>query len=270
MEIDELSRQMPDGFTPRTGGNQQDVSDSVATPPNGNASAQSASTTTTGTGTGGMLSRLSASTTEQGAATTGTATPNAPKPRFGPASVIDEMRAASARRFDEASMRRRERDLRNGGMSGRDAHEAVADSYEPVTNEKGLVTAYREKLLGSSPEDSARTETYRRLLESARRGAARNPANGYTAAKNRALKTAMGQAVRQTGAARPAVPGVAQTTVRRNANGTTSRIGMVNNEEVDYGDMPEAEANQMAVAFAGTQGVMDDFYGNDLDFMTNV
>ena len=59
-------------------------------------------------------------------------------------------------------------------------------------------------------------------------------------------------------------------TIRRNANGTTSRIGMVNNEEVDYGDMPENEANAVAVAFADTQGIMDDFYGNDMDFMTNV
>ena len=63
---------------------------------------------------------------------------------------------------------------------------------------------------------------------------------------------------------------MSQTTVRRNANGTMSRIGIVNNEEVDYGDMPENEAGAFAVAFANTQGAMDDFYGGDMDFMTNV
>jgi hypothetical protein len=155
-------------------------------------------------------------------------------------------------------------------MNSRDAREAAMIENAPITNDKGLITAYKERLLGSSPQDKAMASRYQQLMESARRGAARNPADGYSAAKNRALRTAMGQAVRQSGAARPAAPGVSQTTVRRNANGTTSRIGMVNNEEVDYGDMPENEANAVAVALADTQGIMDDFYGNDMDFMTNV
>jgi hypothetical protein len=253
--------------TPRTGGNPQGVSDSVATPPNGdNSPPQWANTNPAApqAGTGGLLSRLASPTA---------ATPNAPDATntpFGPASVLDTMKAASARRFDEAAIRQRERELRDSGMNGRDAREAAMIENAPVTNDKGLITAYKERLLGSSPQDKAMASRYQQLMESARRGAARNPADGYSAAKNRALKTAMGQAVRQTGSAAPVPSGASRTTVRRNANGTTSRIGMVNNEEVDYGDMPENEANTVAMALADTQGIMDDFYGGDMDFMTNV
>ena len=262
----------PTTSTPRTGGNPQGISDSVATPPNGGtqdavrnaAHVAGANPSAPQAGTGGLLSRIASPTA---ATPNAQETPNAP---FGPASVSDIMKAASARRFDEAAIRQRERELRDSGMNGRDAREAAAIENAAVTNDKGLITAYKERLLGSSPQDRAMASRYQQLMESARRGAARNPADGYSAAKNRALKTAMGQAVRQTRAATPATPGVSQTTVRRNANGTTSRIGMVNNEEVDYGDMPENEANAVAVALADTQGVMDDFYGSDMDFMTNV
>jgi hypothetical protein len=45
---------------------------------------------------------------------------------------------------------------------------------------------------------------------------------------------------------------------------------MVNGEEVDYGDVSPAEAAKMQETVAEVQGLMDEFYGNDLDFMTNV
>lgn len=232
------------GETPRTGGNPQGISDSVATPPNGgtqtdaqgangaNGIGTGASLAPTETATGGILSRLA------NAPTMATLTPNAPTAQ--------------------------------GTMQTTTQGTAQAP-FSPAPNQ-GLVQSYFDKLTGKMPQDTARTEQYRQMFEAARRGASRNPADGYNAQREQALKAAMGQAVRQNAPAQTqaASPAPAVPTVRQNADGSRSAIGTVNGEEVDYGDVSPAEAAKMQETVAGVQGLMDEFYGNDLDFMTNV
>ena len=238
------------GETPRTGGNPQGISDSVATPPNGGTQTDAqgvngAGGTGTGanlkpteTATGGILSRLAnaPALATPNAPTMATLTPNAPT-----------------------------------ATQGTTQRTATQAPFSPAPNQ-GLVQSYFDKLTGKTPQDTARTEQYRQMFEAARRGAARNPADGYNAQREQALKTAMGQAVRQNAPAQTqtASPAPSAPTVRQNADGSRSAIGMVNGEEVDYGDVSPAEAARMQETVAGVQGLMDEFYGNDLDFMTNV
>lgn len=232
------------GETPRTGGNPQGISDSVATPPNGGAQEdrssglQSASALKpTETATGGILSRLAnaPALATPNAPTMATLTPNAPTATQGTTQGTTQA------------------------------------PFSPAPNQ-GLVQSYFDKLTGKTPQDTAQTEQYRQMFEAARRGAARNPADSYNAQREQALKTAMGQAVRQNAPAQTqeASPAPTAPTVRQNADGSRSAIGTVNGEEVDYGDVSPAEAAKMQETVAGVQGLMDEFYGNDLDFMTNV
>lgn len=239
------------GETPRTGGNPQGISDSVATPPNGGTQTDAqgangaggtgtgASLAPTETATGGILSRLAnaPALATPNAPTMATLTPNAPTATQGTTQRTAQV------------------------------------PFSPAPNQ-GLVQSYFDKLTGKTPQDTARTEQYRQMFEAARRGAARNPADGYNAQREQALKTAMGQAVRQGREAEQSsainAGGLAAPTVRQNADGSRSAIGTVNGEEVDYGDVSPAEAAKMQETVAGVQGLMDEFYGNDLDFMTNV
>ena len=230
------------GGTPRTGGNPQGISDSVATPPNrGLAERNSgANPSPTETATGGLLSRLAnaPALATPNAPTMATLTPNAPTAQ--------------------------------GTTQGTET-QGTQIPFSPAPNQ-GLVQSYFDKLTGKTPQNTARTEQYRQMFEAARRGASRNPADGYNAQREQALKTAMGQAVRQNAPAQTqaASPAPAAPTVRQNADGSRSAIGTVNGEEVDYGDVSPAEAAKMQETVAGVQGLMDEFYGNDLDFMTNV
>ena len=146
------------GETPRTGGNPQGISDSVATPPNGgaqtdaqgangaNGTGTGASLAPTETATGGILSRLAnaPALATPNAPTMATLTPNAPTATQGTAQ-----RTAQA-------------------------------PFSPAPNQ-GLVQSYFDKLTGKTPQDTARTEQYRQMFEAARRGASRNPADGYNA-----------------------------------------------------------------------------------------
>ena len=146
--------------TPRTGGNPQGINDSVATPPNGGtrdavqnaAQGADANPVTPQAGTGGLLSRLASPTaaTIPSVPAMAMLTPNAP-------TASSTMAAQEAERNNALSI--------------------------PPTG--GLVQSYLGKLTGGASQDAAFTENYRQMFEAAKRGAARNPADSYTATKNR-------------------------------------------------------------------------------------